>query len=527
LAVAVPLAFCLVTHQVWEDCLITLRHSRNFVEGNGLVFSPGRKIQGFTSCLNVMLLAATYALSGRSTDLAIDFYRVICLAAFVAGGWILLRMMLREPNRDRLSPLVFILMYATEAKTVAFTMNGQESALMVMFLATGFYAIYNGAGAQWKILALSWTGLLYTRPDAPVFVLALAIGGLVFGSEDRRVALRGMLKACVTAAVLFTPWFLAMWAYYGNPIPNTVFAKSGANPGTILSPFGTLRDILAKFPSMSPTAFDPVNSFFGGWPRPLLDTYDFVCWIICVSYWLIPSGDRMGRMASLLFVAVAFYFAFVAQVGSVSAWYVPSLTTFSTLVLGRVIWQWVRAVPGLRERPMIWTRAIQGGIVMVSMLVMIGETYEMYFQETLIEDSCRHPLGLYLHDVVAPGQIIYLEPLGYTGYYSQRLIYDFPGLVSPEVVHIHHDDRLDQIHVVTELKPDWIVFRGGELRAALSIPLVANGYTTVRTFDVRQKLDDAGYIPGKAWLYIDSTFYVLRRLDVTPASNTSISPYGS
>ena len=42
LAVAVPLAFVLITHNVWEDFLITFRHSKNFIDGRGLVFNPQR-----------------------------------------------------------------------------------------------------------------------------------------------------------------------------------------------------------------------------------------------------------------------------------------------------------------------------------------------------------------------------------------------------------------------------------------------------------------------------------------------------
>ena len=56
----------LVTGHVWEDFLITFRFSKNLVEGNGLVFNPGERVQGFTSALNVMVPAIFYAISGKS-----------------------------------------------------------------------------------------------------------------------------------------------------------------------------------------------------------------------------------------------------------------------------------------------------------------------------------------------------------------------------------------------------------------------------------------------------------------------------
>ena len=77
-------------------------------------------------------------------------------------------------------------MYITEAKTVSYTMNGQESAFMVCFLAIGFLAAYNGFAKHWKLLSLSFTGLLYTRPDSPVYIAAISLAGLVFTTENRR-----------------------------------------------------------------------------------------------------------------------------------------------------------------------------------------------------------------------------------------------------------------------------------------------------------------------------------------------------
>ena len=54
-------------------------------------------------------------------------------------------------------------------------MNGQESVLMAAFAALGLIAAYRGLGNSWKLSAISWTGLLYTRPDAAVYIAAISL----------------------------------------------------------------------------------------------------------------------------------------------------------------------------------------------------------------------------------------------------------------------------------------------------------------------------------------------------------------
>jgi hypothetical protein len=524
LALAVPLAYVLVTHHVWEDFLITFRHSKNLVEGRGLVYNPGRRVQGFTSVINVMLPAVFYALSEGSDQAALNLYRAVCLGAFVAGGWLLLRMILRDRGVDRWSPLLFILLYVTECKTVAFTMNGQESAFMVAFLSLGLAADYWGVGRWWPWAAVSWTGLLYTRPDAPVYIAALALAGLVFRVEAGRAVAKGMLKAALVAAVLFLPWFIFAWVYYGQPIPNTVLAKSRLTIQDVYDPAAFITFVLSKYVVVSAWLFQPIYAYLGGWPDLLIDTYGLFCWVVCTMYWMVPSGDRLGRLASLLFTLGALYLSLVQMGSLVAPWYMPSATLFGTVVLSRALPALLGRVRMLGRGVMPCARVLQVGLVAVSVLLLVGQSYEIRIQQREIEDNHRRLIGLYLHDVVKPGEAIYLEPLGYIGYYSDRLMLDWPGLVAPEVVRLRREGAT-QLTVILKLKPAWLVLRSSEAVAAYQVPEIRNSYTRVRVYDAHAALDKYGYIPGRGYLNIDTTFYVLRRIE-PPAPTTSPSAVG-
>jgi hypothetical protein len=67
LFIAVPLAYSFYTNHIWEDFFITFKYSKNFCEGNGLVYIPGEKVHGFTSPLGVMLPAFCYLVTGADS----------------------------------------------------------------------------------------------------------------------------------------------------------------------------------------------------------------------------------------------------------------------------------------------------------------------------------------------------------------------------------------------------------------------------------------------------------------------------
>src|SRR5437762_13650216 len=66
------------TNHAWEDYYITLRSSRNLLEGNGLVYNAGDRLHTFTSPLGVLIPAlCTWLVRSRSrTDGFVDLSRL-------------------------------------------------------------------------------------------------------------------------------------------------------------------------------------------------------------------------------------------------------------------------------------------------------------------------------------------------------------------------------------------------------------------------------------------------------------------
>jgi hypothetical protein len=104
-----------------------------------------------------------------------------------------------------------------------------------------------------------------------------------------------------------------------------------------------------------------------------------------------------------------------------------------------------------------------------------------------IEDAVRAKVGVYLRDVVPPGQPVGLEAAGYFGYYSGATIYDYPGLTSRAALSAVRSlpaGERDVAGMLSILRPPWIVVRPDEYADMVSRhPAIAARYALCRRFE--------------------------------------------
>jgi hypothetical protein len=142
----------------------------------------------------------------------------------------------------------------------------------------------------------------------------------------------------------------------------------------------------------------------------------------------------------------------------------------------------------------------------------------MKIQQQEIEFGNRLALGLWLRDNVRAGENIYLEPIGYIGYFSGAKIDDWPGLVSPRVVRLRREQKLDYFMVPDALKPDWLVLRPGDAEVMSKAWPFRENYALVKVFDVSKKiLYKYRYYNISKYILTDSCFEVYRRKHAVPS----------
>ena len=524
-AAATATGYALFTNHIWEDFFITFRHSRNLVEGHGLVFTPGEYVHGFTSPLGVLLPALCYYVMGSTSYIpALWLFRALSIVAYVGAGILLIRGLADDGHGSRREGAWFGLFYVLQVNILDYSINGMEAAFLALFVAWGFVLLARGIERRWLPVGLCWAGLMWTRPDGFVYVAILAMVALAFHQGPRRGLGRSLFRAATVCTVLYLPWFAWAWWYYGSPVPHTVTAKSSVELSFLVHVKSVIVDFTGRYFTNASKAFLPILIELGPdrWHPGLGLVTKFLAGF-CATYWALPVRERLGRMASACFALLCLYFACIPIV---AYWYLPPVSMLGLVAL-------VRGVPTIaleiqHRRP----QSVRFALVLLGLLaaeraLWFGQTaYQMRVQQTEIEMRTRAEVGKWLKDRVKPGERVYLEPLGYIGYFSGARMRDWPGLVSPEIVRLRREKQCNFLTIVPELRPEWMVLRPGEADKMAQIEDFVRNYSLEATFDARPRLAEYRYIPGRGYLLNDAVFRVYRRSDAarTPAGANGLTP---
>lgn len=523
LGAGIPLVFALYTDHAWEDFYITYRTSKNLALGHGLVYAAGERLHTFTSPLGTLLPALASLLTANSSDaVALWIFRGMSIGAF-AGTAVLLFAAVRRLDAPPVAVACLLGWLVTDAKCVDFSINGMETGFLLMFFAYSFWALFAAPSRRWQHLGLAWGGLMWTRPDSFIYIASLAGGAWLFdrtahtraGSADRA---KTWLRAAAVCTAIYLPWFGFAWAYYGSPVPHTVLAKAAiTGPRTV----GGFCEFLLAFPRWAGSAGSPIGLTFlpaycefGGWPDALRLPARIVA-AICALLWVVPRFPPATRACSFGFLGSLIYLGYFPP--DIYPWYLCLPALLAYLSLGGLLAQVLRA-PGAVRWPRVAAALRIGAIglaatgLAVNAWLLIESGRQLRLQQAAIEKGIRREIGLWLREHAGPGDTVYLEPLGYIGYFSQLKMYDYPGLASREVVAAIRRHGPYAGAVVADLRPTWLVLRPFEAEdLAKSNPgLLAGGYRAVREFSAKAEIEQAT-VYGMPYLWIDSAFVIYRR----------------
>ena len=511
LAILLPLAFAVFTQHAWEDYFITLRSSRNLVEGHGLVFNPGERVHTFTSPLGVLVPALCTAVAGVGREeLALWLFRAINIALLGAAAALLWRradaLRLGAVGRVTLFGLLF-----AEAKLVDFSINGMETAILVFF-GLLLWSELEADTPRVRTLALAVAGLMWTRPDAFVLGGALIIARVAIRQGalgERRVPWNTLGRGIVLGGLLYVPWFAWAWWYYGTPVPHTIIAKGAYTPAVHLRALALVPWQTLTGQSMLIDLFLPTYWPFGGWPT-LLPRFAHALAGIAAFAWLVPKFSPTARRASLALFIGMFYLCSIV----LFPWYVPPWTALAAITLGFVADEiYRRALAHGKHLAALGVRVACVAAVALQLSVLAASAWQMRHEQRFVENGVRRAIGEWLRANAAPGDTVFLEPLGYIGYFSQLKTYDFPGLSSPEVVAAIRGGARRYADVIAKLQPTWVVLRPHEAaRPEFQTTGVLNAYDLAgRPWDATPQLDRVTFLPGRPWVEGEARFLVFRR----------------
>lgn len=210
-----------------DDTLISLRYSARLLGGQGLTFTGGERVEGYSNLSWVLLNAGLGAL-GVDLIHAARFWA----AASTAVAFLAALALVRRFGGMGSALLAGVLLGSTAPFAVWLT-GALEQPLLLACLAVALFALMRLGEQALTPTPWAWAAggalalLVLTRPDMPLFVvlLTLALPVLLSGKPWGAV----LRVATVIAGLPLAAWLAQLGfrlAYYGQWVPNTAFVKA-------------------------------------------------------------------------------------------------------------------------------------------------------------------------------------------------------------------------------------------------------------------------------------------------------------
>lgn len=207
-----------------DDAYISYRYVANFLNGHGLVYNIGERIEGFTNFGWVTYLILWGGV-GLNYLLLSKLTCFLCGAGMVAVTFLIGRQVFGE--KQEVAAVVSTYLVAANLSLAYWSPAGLETA------AFGFVALL----AVYWYLKRSWlliTAMLlavWIRPEGAVVTGVLIVTEWIV---ERRIPVF-TLRCAATAFLFSLPYVGFKLIYYGSIIPNPFYAKTGLNAGHLQS----------------------------------------------------------------------------------------------------------------------------------------------------------------------------------------------------------------------------------------------------------------------------------------------------
>lgn len=235
---------CNQVNFVQDDSYISFRFVKNFVQGNGLVFNPGERVEGYTNLLWVLILSIFYAMKMNiesiSQYLSMGFGILVLFQTYKISSLVEIKETAKKgkasqaPTAYLFNFIPVILMVLTGAYNF-WAISGMETCMFMAYVLAGiFYYIKNKNSDKPDYLFALFIFLAsLTRPEGLYFFGLIMIHKVIISIKDNKAGfLKDIFskKNLITYGVYLIPTGLfILWrlSYYGYPFPNTYYAKTG------------------------------------------------------------------------------------------------------------------------------------------------------------------------------------------------------------------------------------------------------------------------------------------------------------
>ena len=205
-----------------EDAYITFRFSKNLAEGNGPVFNPGERVEGYSNPLWMFSIAVASKLGldiiscSRMAGALVNTLTLL-LVWYIPWRWFAVRGVVSLGG-----PVLYLLFLPLQF----YAASGLETSLYT-FLITATAAAIMWAGsssARWTAASSLLLLTALTRPEGAIFFAFYCLW-LGWRYVVRKESLKPYLPGITLFLLLYGAFIIWRLSYYGLPLPNTYYAK--------------------------------------------------------------------------------------------------------------------------------------------------------------------------------------------------------------------------------------------------------------------------------------------------------------
>lgn len=441
--IAIFVAHSLSLNFTQDDAFISYRYVKNFINGHGLVFNPGERVEGYTNFLWIIILSifAKFGLDiivvskilGIASGCVVLFllYKISVLLFQTRNRWANSAKGKISLPRDWFFSLFPSLLLASNSAFAYWSISGLETAFFVMAVLLSMYFYLSNHRLVIVFTALS----TLIRPEG-VLIFVIILWHKLFFRKDK---LKDSLFFLAGFVALLLPFFIFKILYYGDILPNSFYAKtsfsleyikSGLEYFWLFSRHCGLWGILYLLPILFYKNLDQKQKLF------LLFIYIYTLYVILIG------GDVLMVHRFLLPV-------------------LPFLYLFYTLSIGRLF--------------LMFKRRSLAILISVSLIfLLLALTF--LFPHTWIKEVRRNELGLVgkmsflaksLSEYYGSDFSIAASTIGALSYYLDAKVVDMLGLTDKHIS--RHPEKIPgivsswkvrkfNIQYLLSLDPDFILF---------------------------------------------------------------------
>jgi arabinofuranosyltransferase len=413
--------------RAYDDPFITYRYAVNILKGDGFVYNPGERVLSTTTPLFTLLLALLGSVWRDTPHLAV----LLGAASLAAGG-----LLLWDLSRTWSTPLVgwtALVLYPSFPLLIATL--GSETPIYLALCLAAFTAYFR---QRYTFAGLAAGLATLARPDGILVAAILAVHFLVRRRD--RIPWAGVL----VFVVILLGWGVFAWAYFGSPLPATLAAKQQQGAMAISQRFAE--------------GFFTILRGYGSWVY-LLEG------VLAV----LGVGFAIFRRSSWLWLF---------------AWTILYFISYSLLGVSRYFWYYAPLVPGFvaaaglglfaldtrsadhendPSASLKWRKYL---VVPLLILLFSGQLRSLWISRQQPDNRARiyQAVGHWLNSNTLPSQSVGALEVGIIGYYAERPMVDFAGLIQPQVaaqLTSGKDYEDAAIWAVETYRPDYLVLQEG------------------------------------------------------------------